>query len=141
MATDANGNTIFGGHNSWGRTRSPKNLTGTQGGAVVVLGHGAVPSGITATNGTAGYVTENQRYLHVTVDNAGTDDPGRDIEIWVYTHSSGIWSFFTKINCDGITQNQTYSLQIYGFDRVAFVRDVGAWADEPTAVYAACSTF
>ena len=137
MATDAKtGQAIFGGHNSWGRTRSPKNLTGTQGGAVTIISHDATPAGV-----TAGYATENQRYLHVTVDNEGTDAPGQDIEIWMYSHASGIWSIFTTLNCDAITQNTTYVVEIYGVDRVAFVRDDDAWADAPTAVYAACSTF
>jgi len=128
-------------YTSWGRTRSPKNLAGAPGTAIVVLAHTAVPSGTTATDGTSGYVTENQRYLHVTVDNAGTDDPGRDIEVWMYSHASGIWSIFSTINCDAITQNTTYTIEILGADRVAFVRDAGAWVDAPTAVYAACSTF
>ena len=126
---------------SYGRTRCPKNIAGAHGTAVTVLAHDAVPSGTTATDGTAGYSTENQRFLHVTVDNDGTDDPGRDIEVWTYSYFSGVWSIFTTINCDAITQNTTYVIEIYGADRVAFVRDAGAWGDAPTAVYAACSTF
>ena len=143
MATDAKtGQPIYSGSpQSWGRTRGPKNLAGANGTAIAIIAHGSVPSGITATDGSAGYVTENQRYLHVTVDNAGTDDPGQDIEVWMYSHASGIWSIFTTINCDAITQNTTYVIEIYGVDRVAFVRDTGAWADAPTAVYAAGSTF
>jgi hypothetical protein len=140
--TDAKtGQPIFGGHNSWGRTRGPKNIAGANGTAVVVLAHTAVPSGITATDGTAGYVTENQRYLHITVDNDGTSVPGRRIEIWMYSHASGIWSWFTNISCHAITQNTTYVTEIDGVDRVAFVRDAGTWTNTPTAVYAACSTF
>ena len=132
----------FHTHQSWGRTRSPKGLiTGQRTSPVVVLAHNATPTGVTATDGTAGYVTENQRYLFVTVDNAGTDDPGRDIEVWVYLHATGVWSFFQMIDCDAITQNTTYKIEIAGADRVAFVRDAGVWADEPTAVYASCSTF
>ena len=126
---------------SYGRTRCPKNVAGAHGTAVTVLAHTAVPSGTTATDGTAGYSTENQRFLHVTVDNAGTDDPAQDIEVWTYSYFSGVWSIFTTINCDAITQNTTYVIEIYGADRVAFVRDAGAWVDAPTAVYAACSTF
>ena len=137
MATDAKtGQAIFGGHNSWGRTRSPKNLTGTQGGAITLIANDAVPSGV-----TAGYATENQRYLHLTVDNAGAADPAQDIEIWMYSHASGIWSIFTTVDCSAITQNTTYVIEIYGVDRVAFVIDAGAFDDAPTAVYAACSTF
>ena len=133
----------FHTHQSWGRTRSPKGvITGQRTSPVVVLDPDAAdPSGTTATNGTAGYITENQRYLFVTVDNDGTDDPGQDINVWVYLHATGVWSFFEKIDCSGITQNTTYKIQIAGADRVAFVRDTGPWADAPTAVYAACSTF
>ena len=126
---------------SYGRTRCPKNIAGAHGTAVTVLAHTAVPSGTTATDGTAGYSTENQRFLHVTVDGAGTADPAQDIEVWTYSYFSGVWSIFTTINCDAITQNTTYVIEIYGADRVAFVRDAGAWDHAPTAVYAACSTF
>jgi len=128
-------------YESWGRTRTPKNLVNNlDGQAVTVLAHGSVPSGITAIDGSGGYPTENQRYLHVTVD---IDDgaPGRDIEVWVYNRFSAVWSFFTMINCDAITQNTTYVIEIYGADRVAFVRDADEWTDEPDGVYAACSTF
>ena len=129
-------------YSSWGRTRSPKGLLGGQRTSpVVVLDDEATPSGTTATNGTAGYITENQRYLFVTVKNDADKAPGQDIEVWVYLHATGVWSFFQMINCDAITQNTTYKMEIAGADRVAFVRDAGDWADEPTAVYAACSTF
>jgi len=134
----------FHTYSSWGRTRRPKNLQGRDSSsAVVVLAHGATPSGITATNGSAGYPTENQRYLVVTVDNDGNSAPGRDIEIWVYMHASGVWTQATDltIDCSGITSNAIYKIEIAGVDRVAFVRDAGAWSAEPTAVYASCSTF
>ena len=132
----------FRRNSSWGRTRSPKGLLGGQRTSpIVVLAHGATPSGTTATDGTAGYITENQRYLFVTVDNDGANAPGRDIEVWVYLHATGVWSFFQMIDCDTITQNTTFKIEIAGADRVAFVRDTGGWSNTPTAVYAACSTF
>jgi len=132
----------FHTHQSWGRTRSPKGLiTGQRTSPVVVLADNVTPSGTTATDGTAGYVTENQRYLFVTVDPAAGGAPDRDIEVWVYLHATGVWSFFQMINCDAITQNTTYKIEIAGVDRVAFVRDADAWGDAPDAVYAACSTF
>ena len=128
-------------YTSWGRTRRPKNIAGVDGTAVVILAHDAVPSGATATDGTAGYRTENQRYLHVTVDNSGTDDPGEDIEVWAYNYAAGVWAIYTTINCDAIVQNTTYVIEIYGIDRVAFVTGgSGAFDDAPT-VYAAGSTF
>ena len=132
----------FHTHQSWGRTRSPKGLiTGQRTSPVVVLADNVTPSGTTATDGTAGYVTENQRYLFVTVDPAAGGAPDRDIEVWVYLHATGVWSFFQMINCDAITQNTTYKIEIAGVDRVAFVQDADAWGDAPDAVYAACSTF
>tara|TARA_Y100000310_G_scaffold328085_1_gene395579 strand:+ start:1473 stop:1862 length:390 start_codon:yes stop_codon:yes gene_type:complete len=124
-------------YNSWGRTRGPKNIAGPPGTAIEVMAEGDEPDGITGSDG--GYATENQRYLHVTVE-PGDGAPGEDIEIWMYSHATAVWSIFTTINCDAITQNTTYVIEIYGVDRVAFVRDADVWGDEPT-VYAACSTF
>jgi len=126
----------------YGRTRCPKNVIGAHGaGAVTVLAHDAVPSGITATDGTGGYPTENQRYLHVMVDPAAAGAPDRDIEVWAYSYFSGVWAKYGVIDCSGITENTTFVSAIYGIDRVAFVRDAGAWGDAPDAVYAACNTF
>ena len=127
-------------HSSWGRTRQPKNITGKHATAVTVIDHNASFSGITATDGTAGYKTENQRYLHITID-VGAGAPGRDIEVAVYNHASGMWSELTLIDCDGITADKTYVVEIYGADRVGLKRVGGTWGNAPTAVYAACSTF
>ena len=133
--------TYSGSPQSWGRTRQPKNIAGAHGTEIEVLDHDDEPDGITATDGGGGYATENQRYLHVTVEPSDDGAPDRDIEIWMYSHATAEWSIFTTINCDAITQRTTYVIEIYGVDRVAFVRDAGAWGDEPDAFYAACSTF
>tara|TARA_B100001250_G_C19339077_1_gene588204 strand:+ start:28 stop:459 length:432 start_codon:yes stop_codon:yes gene_type:complete len=142
----AHDNTVYK-HTSWGRTRGPKNLAGANGTAIVVLAHDALPvttgisTGAGARDGTTGYATENQRYLFLTVDPAGAGAPDRDIELWFYMHATGIWSYSQTVNCDAVTVPTTYKIEINGVDRVAFVRDAGAWGDEPDAVYAACSTF
>ena len=142
----AHDNKVFR-NTSWGRTRGPKNLAGSQGAAVVVLGHAALPvttgisTGTAARDGTTGYATENQRYLFLTVDPSGNDAPDQDIELWFYMHATGIWSYSQTVNCDAITVPTTYKIEISGVDRVAFVRDAGGWGDAPDAVYAACSTF
>jgi len=144
MATDAiTGQPIFSGHRSWGRTRGPKNIAGAHGTAVAIVAHNALPSGITATDGTAGYATENQRYLHVTVAvSAVTETPGRDLNVWTYSHASGVWATFAQIDCDAIQYNTTFVVAIYGADRVAIQRNAGAFTtDQTPTVYAACSTF
>jgi hypothetical protein len=104
MATDANGNTIFGGHNSWGRTRSPKNLTGTQGGKVA-LSTAANLLGITATS--TGYATENQRYLHVLIEetNDGSDTNAPVTTIYGYCHAFQRWFELPETEAGGSGQN------------------------------------
>ena len=63
-------------HTSWGRTRSPKNLTGTQGGEVTAETAVSALTGITAS--TKGYATENQRYLHVLIEETATGGDAGD---------------------------------------------------------------
>ena len=59
--------------NTWGRTRSPKNLNGANGTAVNVIADTTPLLGVTESG--AGYVTENQRYLHVLITDANTTAP------------------------------------------------------------------
>ena len=77
----------FHTHSSWGRTRSPKNLTGVQGGAVTASTASEL-LGITAT--TTGYATENQRYLHVLTEDAHSAAPGT-VKVYGYTHAFQRW--------------------------------------------------
>ena len=61
MAVDAKtGQAIFGGHNSWGRTRSPKNLAGAPGTAVDLISSTGPLRASVAGYKTKGYATENQ---------------------------------------------------------------------------------
>ncbi len=124
-------------YNSWGRTRGPKNIAGPHGTAITVLAHNATPSGA-----TAGYSTENQRYLHVTLD-VGDGEPGRDLNIWTYSHASGMWGYFARVDytTSAIAIDYTVIVEIYGSDRVAIQRSSGEWTNTPNAIYAACSTF
>jgi hypothetical protein len=159
MPTDAKtGQPIFGRHNSWGRTRGPKNLTGVQGGAIT-LSSAANLLGITAT--TTGYATENQRYLHVLTEDNNGGSPGT-IKVYGYTHAFQRWfelpQSFNQVGANtaptavtipapadtghsdaaDITpdEREYRTYEILGIDRVAFV---GSTAH--TNVYAACSTF
>ena len=150
-------------HNSWGRTRSPKNLGGPNGTAIALLANTNNLKGITAT--TAGYNTENQRYLHVLVCDAnGSGTPGA-ITIFGYCHAFQRWfeieaqtigtpvteaAANTAPTAASITvgnsgaapaaqvpSNREYRVyEIVGIDRVAFVGD-----DAESNVFAACSTF
>jgi len=78
--------------NSWGRTRGPKNLGGPNATAVDVYSNTNGLKGITATE--VGYLTENQRYLHVLVETAyssgGALNPGA-VTVFGYCHAFQRW--------------------------------------------------
>ena len=133
-------------YTSWGRTRGPKNVSGTQGGEVDVVLVGTLDAA------TDGYATENQRYLHVLLidKNVGAS---RTVTVYGYNHAFGVWAPLnqigtsTAITATAVTsgdneadQNaadrEMVTFEIAGIDRVAFV---GTTAD--VRCYAACSTF
>jgi hypothetical protein len=162
MAVDAKtGQAIFGGHNSWGRTRSPKNLAGANGTAVDALANINTLKGITAS--TAGYLTENQRYLHLLVEetNDGGNTNADAVSVFGYCHAFQRWfnlaeSHYTAVDNDApdalsidppnssttpanhVPASREYRIyEIVGVDRVAFV----ATNSGRIAIFAACSTF
>tara|TARA_R110002110_G_scaffold115064_2_gene285316 strand:- start:339 stop:752 length:414 start_codon:yes stop_codon:yes gene_type:complete len=132
-------------HNSWGRTRCPKNIAGPHGteAAVVLVG--------TLTDVADGYATENQRYLHVLATNGAADDASaaaRTVTLYGYSHATAMW---TKLSDPGGALTATapdnngveavagryhQMFDINGIDRIAFV---GVAAD--VKVWASCSTF
>ena len=148
---------------SWGRTRSPKNLAGPPGTEVVCLANTNDLRLSNANYKTVGYATENQRYLHLLLEDATTsDDPGA-VTVYGYCHAFERWfelpaSFTPQGGNSGPTaieldlgnqgsrdedakvpsdrEYRTY--EILGIDRVAFV-----CASTPAQinVWAACSTF
>jgi len=157
---------VFTGHNSWGRTRSPKNIAGAPGTAVTLTAvDGAITAfaGITAAAiGDLGHSTENQRYLHVLVEDehAGEVVPGA-VQVFGYCHAFLRWfqlpQSFDPVGAntkptaalipvppdtgdlpvaDDPSQRQYRTYHIVGVDRVAFVS-----ATAGVTVYAACSTF
>ena len=159
--TDARtGQAVFGAHNSWGRTRSPKNLAGDPGTEITVLADTTTLVGVTAS--TAGYATENQRYLHVLVEDATTDDDPGAVTIFGYCHAFERWFEIPESEAGGEGQNTANTAAsidignisrapaaqvpsdreyrryvIDGIDRVAFVNGTPAEVN----VFAACSTF
>ena len=146
--------------NTWGRTRSPKNLNGPPGTAVSVLADTTLLLGVTAS--TVGYATENQRYLHVLLTDANGNAPSNALSIYGYCHAFQRWFEIPESEAGGEGQNtanaaSSFSVadsgrapgaqvpsdreyrryDISGIDRVAFVNA------DPTevVVFAACSTF
>jgi len=154
---------VFTNPNSWGRTRSPKNLAGTQGGEITVLANTSTLVGITAS--TAGVSTENQRYLHVLVEDATEDSTNpATCAVYGYCHAFLRWFEIAESEADGEGQNTATTAasidvgaaisdaapaaqvpsdreyrryEIVGIDRVAFVMATPANIN----VFAACSTF
>ena len=143
---------------SWGRTRRPKSLINNSpvstkespSAVTVVAAAGSLSAALTSTTaGENGYVSENQRFLHVYVDDlTGTDD---DLSVYVYgyIYASGKWAPLLEHDGDGTRSVMTaacgtsgvarhYIFEIDGIDRIAFVKTSTAIPDN---VYAACSTF
>ena len=146
-------------HNSWGRTRSPKNIAGPHGTAITVLSGTETLKGITGS--TAGFSTENQRFLHVLVEDATGDatDPGA-VTVFGYCHAFKRWFEIPETNFENaaaaaasvdvgaavsnaapavqVPSDRKYRVyHIVGIDRVAFVHTTPAQVN----VFAACSTF
>ena len=155
----------FTTYNSWGRTRSPKNLAGAVGTAITLEANTNNMLGSASGYKTVGYATENQRFLHVLVTDAnGSGAPGA-ITIFGYCHAFERWfelagaqefsdyvgeentndaptaSSITAANSGRADTAQVPSdreyrvYKIAGIDRVAFV------GSTESVVYAACSTF
>jgi hypothetical protein len=143
--------------NSWGRTRRPKNMsedvpvniqTATQ---VTTVAVGALADDLDGSNaGENGYVTENQRFLHIQIEN---DDTSENLSIFAYNYAFRSWSLLYIPVGGGTTAEATYvaatfasingkkmiTIPIQGIDRIAFVDDGSH--DTNFKVRAACSTF
>jgi len=108
---------------SWGRTRQPKSIAGDH----QVYIHGGISGNMPTaapSGGEAGYVTENQRYLHLYWKAASTTAA---VTAWGYNHASGQWSelFDTngtqvKLSVSGTAADTIRVFEISGVDRVYF---------------------
>ena len=138
---------------SWGRTRRPKNMseevpsskqTAT---TVTVVAAAALADDLDGTNaGENGYITENQRFLHVWVNHDSA--ASKQIEIYAYNYAFGAWAkLFLPLgngtSSQAVASNggtgptaHMFVFEIAGIDRVAFVS-----SDAPATVRAACSSF
>jgi len=153
-------------YTSWGRTRRPKALqddnavsTKQSATSVTCVESTDLAANLNSTDaGKNGYNTENQRFLHIQIENDGTDDT---LELYAYNYAFGSWAKLylphgTKVqadtNLEATTTNDVYveakwttingkfmvTIPIHGIDRIAFVHD-GTLND--MVVRAACSTF
>ena len=140
-------------YNSWGRTRRPKNMsedvpqslqTAT---TVTVVTAGNLSDNLSGTNaGENGYITENQRFLHVWVNH--NTAASKEIAVYAYNYAFGAWAkLFLPLgngtSSEVVASNggtgptpHMFVFEIAGIDRVAFVS-----SDAPATVRAACSTF
>jgi len=138
---------------SWGRTRRPKTLSDnhkvlskeTAAAVTILASSGLLADDLdSADAGKNGYITENQRYLHVYVAGASTNS----IDIYGYNYAFGKWAPILEQDGDGTRsvmnaavvsgQPGQYRFHIAGVDRVAFVKKT---TDAPTSAFAACSSF
>lgn len=164
----------FRKNNSWGRTRTPKNILSNLQRAGVDAGtiHGVVhadgdaltlPTDLPSLS-TDGYLTENQRYLHVSVKchDPDVDDPltlGTDessngtatLQVWIYSHALDRWSELQVHTGNGqwqpvaIAQTASgtdtyYIFDIAGADKV-YLRQYNQNHNGTLQCYVACSTF
>tara|TARA_R100000808_G_scaffold22242_1_gene48287 strand:- start:2367 stop:2759 length:393 start_codon:yes stop_codon:yes gene_type:complete len=126
-------------YTSWGRTRGPKNLAGAHGTEVA-----SATSAPTVTDATAGYPTENQRFLHILLDTA-TSGENRTITVLAYTHATGRWAPLTDIRGNAVTTGAVNNTSVHkvfeisGVDRVFFFASGAIAAND--FLLAACSTF
>lgn len=148
--------------NSWGRTRSPKNLAGAPGAEVVCLANTNNLRLSNADYKTEGYATQNQRYLHLLFEDATTSDDPPAVTAFGYCHAFERWFELpaqfephggnggptavvsvdlgnsSNASDDKVPSDRVYkTYQIVGIDRVAFVCSAAA----QVKVWAACSSF
>ncbi len=146
---------------SWGRTRRPKNMseevpeTMQTATSVTTVAAGDLSDALSsASAGANGYVTENQRYLHIQIEN---DDTAETIKIFTYNYAFRAWSHlyipvgikdsadttaelaYVAATFSSINGKKMITIPIHGIDRVAFVDD--GTHDGNLVVRAACSTF
>ena len=157
----------FHTYQSWGRTRRPKALkrdgkisSKETASAVTCVTAAQLADDINSTDaGKNGYSTENQRFLHIQIENNGVDDT---LKLYAYNYAFGSWSELylplgrpgqPDTNLEAVTVNDVYveakwttingkfmvTVPIHGIDRIAFVHADGGLND--MVVRAACSSF
>jgi len=145
---------------SWGRTRRPKQMvedvpvSRQAAVAVTPVAAAALSNTLAGTNaGENGYITENQRFLHLQIEAGGTGDT---VSVYGYNYAFGAWAvLYIPVGTNGSTATtaelayveakfttidgkKMLTIPLRGVDRVAFVHD-GTLGD--MVLRAAMSTF
>lgn len=145
---------------SWGRTRRPKQMvedvpaSRQAATSVTPVAVAALSNTLAGTNaGENGYITENQRFLHLQIEAGGTGDT---VSVYGYNYAFGAWAvLYIPVGTNGstattaelayveakfttITGKKMVTIPLRGVDRVAFVHD-GTLGD--MVLRAAMSTF
>ena len=156
------GQPIYSGSpQSWGRTRGPKNLAGSQGGTVTPVESLNTLRGITSAIGTQGYATEIQRYLHLLIEDTD-EDTSEVVTVFGYCHAFLRWfPLMTRVGGTTAAQSGTEEISVTGEDsnlapavctpdkrtyrvyEIVGVDKVAFFCADATEInlFAACSTF
>ena len=134
----------FHTHQSWGRTRSPKNILSPHRAGVDSSGTGQVLDldGATANPASVTCVTENQRFLHVHCTGFTGADGKLTVTGLMYAAGSNEMTLRTIHNgAAELTAAGTLLIDLAGIDRVKFTITDTSAAEATCTFFAACSTF
>ena len=116
-------------HNSWGRTRRPKNITGVDGTAATcttIIALSALDiagTGSLASPSNNIYITENQRYMHIHCSGSSNNVTN----VYTYLYATQQWSELKRFTPNHATNrssivvgdNEHVVVDIKGADLVA----------------------
>ena len=157
------GGAYMKGPTGYGRTRRPKAITNdsavpskeTAKSVTVLTDAANLNASINdATAGENGYSTENQRYLHLQIEN---NDANETVTVYGYNYAFGAWAVlyipvgikngadttaelaYVAATFASINGKKLVTIPLQGVDRVGFV--AGSAFDANFIVRAACSSF
>lgn len=136
----------FHTYSSWGRTRQPKNIKGAHK-RLLNDADNSLPKNTAPTLETDGYATENQRFLHLLLENE-LNVQSHALTIWGFSYAAGKWGKLydvsgTQIEFEHINQaiHKYYIFEIAGVDRLYFEDTGNADFHDDDYIAAALSTF
>lgn len=134
-------------YNSWGRTRSPKNILSSHRDGTNPAGNPLAVPALAPSGGGAGYETENQKFLHVNI--LATGGNSADFTVFVFSYACPRWTELKVNDGSGGFQTATEQLaagasghfiyNIEGADRV-YIQRTDVDGECALTAYLACST-